>query len=101
SFTWISEFVSLSLQAYCFWIFRDKKSLRLLMAVMCMVNLTSIATHNMPWPYFYQLYFGRMLTGIIGLWVVADVACYPATPSIALRLPLAFAALLAIPYWPM
>src|SRR5262249_40689680 len=100
SFAWISEIVSFSLQSYCFFLFRERKSLRLLMAVLCLRNLLSVATHTMPWPYFYQLYFGRILTALIALWALADISCYPATPRWTLRLPVAFAALLAIPYSP-
>lgn len=101
SFSWISEFVSISFQSYCFFLFRGRKSLQLLMAVLCLKNLASIATHNMPWPYFYQLYFGRIAIALVGLWVVADVSCYPAKPNWTLRVPVAFAALLAIPYSPL
>lgn len=100
SFAWISEAVSFSLQAYCFYLFRGRKSLQILMTFMCLMNLSSVATHTMPWPYFYQLYFGRIITALLGLWAVADVACHPATPKWTLRLPVLFAALLAIPYWP-
>lgn len=100
SFSWISELIGFSLQAYCFYLFRGRKSLQLLMVVLCVRNLVSVATHTMPWPYFYQLYFGRIITALIGLWAVADVACEPGTPKWTLRLPVAFAALLAIPYWP-
>lgn len=100
SFSWLSEIVSFSLQAYCFLLFRGRKSLQLLMVVLCLRNLLSVATHSMPWPYFYQLYFGRILTAIIALWAVADVSCYPATPKWTMRVPVAFAALLVIPYWP-
>lgn len=100
SFSWISEFVSFTLQSYCFFLFPGRKSLRLLLIVLCLRNLVSIATHNMPWPYFYQLYFGRIIVALIALWAVADVSCYPATPKWTMRLPVAFAALLAIPYWP-
>lgn len=101
SFEWISEIVSFSLQAYCFYLFRGRKSLQILMVMLCLRNLLAMATHTMPWPYFYQLYFGRILTALIALWAVGDVACYPAKPSWPLRVPVAFAALLAIPYWPM
>lgn len=101
SFSWISEIVSFSLQSYCFYLFRGRKSLQLLMALMCLGNLASVATHNMPWPYFYQLYFGRIVIALVGLWAVADVACSPGTPNWPLRLPVAFAALLAIPYSPL
>ncbi len=100
SFSWISEAVSFSLQAYCFYLFRGRKSLQLLMLVMCLSNVASVATHTMPWAYFYQIYFGRIIIALIGLWAVADVACHPGTPKLILRLPAVFAALLAIPYWP-
>ena len=100
AFSWISEIVSFSLQSYCFFLFRGRKSLQLLLVVLCLRNVLSIATHTMPWPYFYQLYFGRIITALIALWAVGDVACYPATPRWTLRIPVAFAALLAIPYWP-
>lgn len=100
SFSWISEAISFSLQAYCFYLFRGRKSLQLLMLVLCLRNLASVATHSMPWSYFYQIYFGRIITALIGLWALADVACHPGTPKWTLRLPVAFAALLAIPYWP-
>ena len=101
SFTWISEAISFSLQAYCVYLFRGRKSLQLLMLVLCFRNILAVATHTMPWPYYYQLYFGRIITSLLALWACGDVACYPATPKWTLRLPVAFAALLAIPYWPM
>lgn len=100
SFSWISEAVSFSLQAYCFYLFRGRRSLQLLMVVLCVSNVCSVATHTMPWPYFYQLYFGRIIVALIGLWAIADAACEPGTPRWTLRLPVAFAALLAVPYWP-
>lgn len=100
TFAWISEVVSFSLQAYCVFLFCGRKSLQLLMVVLCLRNLLSVATHTMPWPYFYQLYFGRILTALVALWAIADVACHPATPKWTLRLPVVFAGLLAIPYWP-
>lgn len=100
SFSWISEAISFSLQAYCVYLFRGRKSLQLLMVVLCLRNIVSVATHSMPWPYFYQIYFGRIITALIGLWALADVACHPGTPKWTLRLPVVFAALLAIPYWP-
>jgi hypothetical protein len=101
SFTWISEIVSFSLQSYCFFLFKQRKSLRLLMLLLCARNIISVATHSFVAVYFYQLYFGRVVTALLALWVVADVACYPDTPKWTLRVPVAFAALLAIPYSPL
>lgn len=101
SFEWISLLVSFGLQSYCFVRFKQHKSFRLLLGVMCLLDLSAIATHGWPVLYWDQLWIGRIVVICLSLWATADIACYPDKPKLSLRVPVAFAALLAIPYWPL
>jgi hypothetical protein len=102
SFGWTSEIISFAVQLAVFFKVRQVKSFRLWLALLCLGNVLSVLTRNHAVLYWDQLYIGRIVCVLVGLWAVADISCYyEGQTSPILRLPVIVAALLAYKYWPL
>lgn len=99
-FEWISVVLCFSLQLTCLLKIKEPKSLRLLMLVLCIGNVLSVLSRNNEVVYYYQLHIRRMISCLVFLWAVGDAVCLPEKPSLALRVPVAGAFILAVRYWP-
>lgn len=102
SFEWISEFISIVLEAFAFWKLPRPQSFRYLMAWLILGNLVAIATHNHLALYGYTLWAGRYLAIWGWLWVAGDVATAPERAPRYMRVPILVAIAAAFrfaPFW--
>lgn len=73
TFSWVSEFACIALQAFLFYKLRKPKSLRYLPLFLIVVNLAAIATRNHPVQYWDFLWTGRAIGSCWFLWAIADL----------------------------